>query len=132
MRLPPRFLLIDDDPFNNTLCKRILHKIYTKPEVITFTEPENGLKYIQEEYSKEPLSTVIFLDINMPTLSGWEVLDKIEQFPESVKKHLTIFILSSSINFQDKKRASENPLVTYYLEKPLTKTVLASIFTEET
>ena len=128
MKLPEFFMLIDDDIFSNILCKAVLKEIFANIDVVGFTEPEKGLEYIKNEYADNPVSAVLFLDINMPTLNGWEVMDIIAHYPESIKKNLTIFILSSSIDPLDKEKANENPLVSGYLEKPLSRKVLESLF----
>jgi len=130
MKKPERFLLVDDDPFNNEICNIALTNAFINPEIVEFTEPIDALAYIEAEYAKNPVNTVLFLDINMPLLSGWEVLDKFKNFPDSIKKHFVIFVLSSSIAPQDKQKAKENPLVTDYLEKPVTKQQLLDMFTD--
>ncbi len=68
------------------------------------------------------------LDINMPVISGWDVLGRFSAMPEDIKKHFTIFILTSSINVEDKQRAAAHPLVNAYIEKPMTIGLLKSIF----
>ena len=128
MKLPERFILIDDDPFNNKLCKNILNKIYKNIEVIGFTEPEKGIDYILNEYSENPVYTVLFLDINMPTLNGWQVVEKISHMSDNICMNIVIFILSSSIHLVDKTKASENPIISGYIEKPLNIKRLESIF----
>jgi len=131
MKIPQRFLLIDDDPFNNRLCTMALNKTFESPDVIAFTVPETAIEYIEDEYSKHPVKTVLFLDINMPSLSGWDVLDKLKDSSNNVKDNFTIFILSSSIDPMDKQQAADNPMVTGYLEKPLTKERLQPIFNDQ-
>lgn len=128
MKLPEHFILIDDDPFNNILNKIVLNKAFSNTKVIGFTEPEDGLDYIIKQYSTTPVSTVIFLDINMPTLTGWEVMDKISTYSDRWKDKITIFLLSSSIDPQDKRKAAQNPLVRDYLEKPLSIELVVSLF----
>jgi CheY-like chemotaxis protein len=71
--------------------------------------------------------TVLFLDINMPGLNGWQVLAQLEQLPKALRKHLDVYILTTSPNVRDEYRASRSPLVKCYLQKPLSKH-LHSIF----
>ena len=114
-----RILLIDDDAGNNTVVET---------EIVAFTDPEKGLEYIATEYATNPVNTVLLLDINMPVLSGWDVLARFAEMPDDIKKHFTIFILTSSINIDDKQRAAAHPLVNAYIEKPMTIGLLKSIF----
>lgn len=70
----------------------------------------------------------LFLDINMPTITGWEFLEKFQEFTDSVKNQFNIYMLSSSIDPSDIQRAKLNPLVIDFIEKPLSKAILADIF----
>jgi len=115
------FIQIDDDLINNMICGQVIRDVLPDVDILSFTDPETGLSYILSVYEDPAARNVIvYLDINMPTLSGWEVLEKLNVFPPSVKQKVRIFMLSSSIDPQDKRRASENPLVNGYIEKPLT------------
>ena len=122
------FIVIDDDNMNNIICFNIIKQTIKGAVVNTFTEPEKGLEYILSGYSDENSSdAVLFLDINMPSLSGWEVLDKFKDFPESIKKRIKIHMLSSSVNPLDKRKAQDNPYVSSYVEKSLSKIKLLTI-----
>ena len=115
-----RILLFDDDAGNNLISKIFLRKIFPSVETIAFADPEKGLEYIANEYTDSPAQTIILLDINMPHLSGWDVVERFANFDDQVKKHFTIYILSSSINPDDKRRAEDTPLIDHFIEKPLT------------
>jgi len=108
--------LVDDDPINNLINKRLLGKVGISDQIIEFLEAEDALSKIQTEPSERKI--LIFLDINMPVLNGWEFLEKyIESFPD---RHDKIVILSSSIDFQDRQKANGFEIVSGFLEKPLT------------
>ena len=108
--------LVDDDPINNLINNRLLAKVGISEEIIEFLEGEDALTKIKDESSERTL--LIFLDINMPVLNGWEFLEKyIENFPD---RHDKIVILSSSIDFQDRQKASGFEIVSGFIEKPLT------------
>lgn len=108
--------LVDDDPINNLINKRLLGKVGISEQIIEFLEGEDALTKIHDEPSENNL--LIFLDINMPVLNGWEFLEKyIESFPN---RHDKIVILSSSIDFQDRQKAQDYKIVSGFLEKPLT------------
>ena len=115
------FIVIDDDPVNNRICEIVIRKIFRDASVRTFLEPETGLSYIAGTYNAPGANPVmLLLDINMPTLTGWDVLDYFTKFSEVLINKFTIYILSSSIDAQDKQRASNCHLVSGYIEKPLT------------
>lgn len=115
------FIVIDDDPVNNRICKIIIDRIYPDKTITSFTEPEDGLAYIRDVFStQEDGRAILLLDINMPVLSGWDVLDRFEKFKEAIQDKITVYILSSSVDAFDKKRAEGNRFVAGYIEKPLT------------
>jgi CheY-like chemotaxis protein len=108
--------LVDDDPINNLINRRLLGKVGIGDRIDEFLSGEKALEKIIELNPNDSL--LIFLDINMPVINGWEFLDRYgEIFPNRVDK---IVILSSSIDFQDRQRANEYPIVSGFLEKPLT------------
>ncbi|MCE6989677.1 response regulator [Dyadobacter sp. CY323] len=132
MKIPPQFIVVDDDPINNLVCKYNIASLAPAAHIQLFTDPENALAWIREEYSQKPDSpeTVLFLDINMPVMNGWEFLDEFSSLPDSVHTQISIFILSSSIDPEDKQNAENHPLVRGYYSKPLSKETINQIYME--
>lgn len=117
----PRFILIDDDPISNTICKLTLEMVLGKVDSETFTNPQEALKHIETKYATPTLrKTILLLDINMPIMSGWEFLERFDGFNENIKSCIDIFILSSSVDPRDKDRSYSNKNVKNYLLKPIT------------
>lgn len=128
--LKPRFLLVDDDPLNNTLSRIYLARIFGNVEIKEFLIPEVALAHMEQDFNNNQSEGIVtlFLDINMPSLSGWEFLEKFNAFDEPLKKQYHIYMLSSSVDPADIKRAKLNPLVLDFIEKPLNKEILTKIF----
>lgn len=128
MKTTPDFIIIDDDSLNNMVGKMVIQVTFPGRNINAFTDPGEGLEYLralcQQPGAKE---AVVFLDINMPRLSGWDVLDALAIFPDVVRECFKIFMLSSSIDYADIKKVNEHPLVTAYVEKPLTQNKLRSL-----
>jgi len=127
MNSSARFIVIDDDPLNNTICRLTIKKALGSVEVITFTDPQQGLQYIEENYSRPPEEdgeTVLFLDINMPIMNGWEFLEKYECLNNIAKSAIKVYILSSSVDDRDIEKAHSNKNIVKYLAKPITKEVI--------
>jgi CheY-like chemotaxis protein len=124
-----RFVVIDDDPVNNALCKMIIKVALGKMDVKTFTLPEKGFQFIKTEYTinMNGSISIILLDLNMPIMSGWEFLEHFEELDEVIKKQVKIYILSSSVDPRDKERASKNKYVENYITKPLTVEIVLDI-----
>jgi CheY-like chemotaxis protein len=126
------FIVVDDDVINNMICSKIIRHVLTGANVLTFTEPEAALTYIQSKYANENAAMVILLlDINMPSMDGWEFLDAFQQFEQGIKSHFKIYMLSSSVDLRDRERAISNENVTSYLEKPFTIENLRAIMNAE-
>ena len=123
-------LIIDDDCCHNIVCALALKKVFrsSKVNMTCFTDSEEGLDYILQSAASSQ-KTLVLLDINMPRLNGWEVLDRLEQLPRAVRKHLDVYVLTASPNKRDEYRASKNSVVKQYLQKPLSNH-LQSIFTD--
>lgn len=123
-----RFILIDDDPINNFICESILRICAVGAPVKAFTNPQLAIDYIRDNY---PLTdggkTILLLDINMPVLNGWNVLEKL------VGVNLGSFVtymLTSSIDVKDKEKAELNPMVSGFIEKPLDLEPFSALITK--
>ena len=129
MNVSTRFIVIDDDEFNNKICTVTLEKIDKEANIKTFLSPVEGFAHVVTEYSRTDHndSAVLFLDINMPVMNGWEFLERFEELDPSIKKRLKIYILSSSVDKRDIERAKANKNVVHYLIKPLTKETIRLI-----
>ncbi|MBI5916532.1 MAG: response regulator [Bacteroidetes bacterium] len=125
---PINFIIVDDDKLVNMFCSMLIKKVFSQADVKTFEFPESGLEYIETAQSivEAETPTVLFLDINMPTMTGWEFLDCFEQLDGKVKNRIKIYMLSSSVDERDKERAAANQYVKAYLTKPLSREMLLS------
>jgi two-component system, chemotaxis family, chemotaxis protein CheY len=116
-----KFILVDDDSINNVLSQMIIETVVPEADIQVYTDPETALLYLQSTYTQEnPTDTVLFLDIYMPSLTGWEFLEAVENLEENVKEKLKVYMLSSSVDPRDKERAADNKKVLAYFEKLLT------------
>ena len=125
-----QFLIVDDDPQNNSLSRMAIRKVLGNVPVKDFEVPETGLEYIGKDFEtgSSDEKTVLLLDINMPTMTGWEFLEEFDKLSENIKMQFQIYMLSSSVDPSDIERATSNPLVTDFIEKPLNKEDLEKMF----
>ena len=119
-----QFLIVDDDPQNNSLSRMAIRKVLGNVPVKDFEVPETGLEYIGKDFEtgSSDEKTVLLLDINMPTMTGWEFLEEFDKLSENIKMQFQIFMLSSSVDPSDIERATD------FIEKPLNKEDLEKMF----
>ena len=125
------YIIVDDDPTNNMICNMSLKNALGTVEAKIFTEPEEGLLYIKNNFDINSDQTVLFLDLNMPTISGWQFLEKYDSFNEEVKMQINIYLLSSSIDKRDWERSKKNKYVKGFLVKPMYAETILSIDTKK-
>ena len=128
-KLVKTVLLVDDDNMTNFLHQRVISKAEICSDVKVAKNGQEGIEKLVELnhslVSKDVV--VVFLDLNMPILDGWGFLKEYENQKDKLKFSTKIFVLSSSINPDDKARAEENKYVAQYVYKPLTSSSLQSL-----
>jgi CheY-like chemotaxis protein len=119
-------LLIDDNDIDNFINERMITTNHFSKKVIVKNSGEAALQYLRDNAS-ENLPGVIFLDLNMPVMDGFAFLEEFEKLPDNIKKSCKVIVLSSSISPEDINRASTNPYVVKYVNKPLNERYLEAI-----
>lgn len=110
-----RVMLIDDEEADNFLHKKIILRSKLVEDVCVFEKAQDALQFLS---ANDELPDLIFLDINMPDLDGWEFLERYKALGLTDKENIQIVILSTSLNPEDRSRAIAHPNVTAFEEKP--------------
>ncbi len=119
-------LCVDDDAITLMLCKMVITKASFSREVVTAKNGDDALKYFDTLKSNATISTpqLIFLDLNMPVIDGWEFLDIFRTAAYSDYHPTKIIILSSTIDPEDLEKSKKYPMVIDFLSKPISKEML--------
>ncbi|GGF11978.1 response regulator [Flavobacterium limi] len=123
-----QILCIDDDPITLMLSKKVISKADFSELVITAQNGEealsyfNALKYGKDQSIKKP--QLIFLDLNMPVMGGWEFLDHFISSDYDEFNSIPVIVLSSTINPEDLDKAKKYPIIIDFLSKPITLQML--------
>jgi CheY-like chemotaxis protein len=127
----PRFkhvLLVDDNEIDNFINERIISSSGFCDQIIVRNSAEGALNYLREISGDEnKIPDFIFLDLNMPVKDGFGFLADFDGLGDSIKGKSRVVVLSSSISPEDINKASANPYVFKYLNKPLTDKYLEAI-----
>ncbi len=114
-------LLIDDDQIFNFISSEMILETDPDIRIITYLSSPEALQYLRDLLNRQqPLPDILFLDIRMPEMTGFELLDKLlKEYPLEAIKKMRIFMLTSSLDENDNQKAADNPLIEGYLGKPL-------------
>lgn len=121
-------MLIDDNPDDNFFHERAIKKNNLASIVITKNSAKEALELLTTNKGNNELHPdLIFLDINMPGMNGWDFLHEYNLLDKKMQSRAIIVMLTTSENPDDLARAKSCPFVTDYITKPLTKEIMGNI-----
>jgi CheY-like chemotaxis protein len=117
-------LLIDDDTPTNFIHRKVIEKSKIEAHIQVATSAKEGLdfltyagKYADSEIIPRP--GIIFLDINMPGMNGWDFMDAFRSLPRAQKEQIAVIMLTTSLNLDDRERALQDEDIVTFIHKPL-------------
>jgi CheY-like chemotaxis protein len=122
MPLFQTILLVDDDSISNFITEKLILRENFAGEVISFLSGEAALEYLKNLVADHaPPPDIIFLDLNMPEMDGWEFMSAIKDFPQDFTANSRVFMLSSAVDSKDIVQARNMEEIEDFISKPLTK-----------
>ncbi|WP_252374566.1 response regulator [Hydrogenophaga sp. 2FB] len=118
MAIPQRFILVDDNEADNVYHEIILRRAGFTGEVLVFESGAQALDFLRSDPLSVP--TCLFLDINMPQMNGFEFARLATPLLQDTPL-VRVAVLTSSDAPQDRRRASDVPLIQDFITKPLTR-----------
>ena len=124
-------LVIDDDEPTNYFTQMILEESGCAKHIKVMQSGQEALDYLAKSEVAEsdanlfPNPDLIFLDINMPAMDGWEFLEQYKKL--AVEGRVVIVMLTTSLFPEDKLRAQKMPEISGFENKPLTKEKITAV-----
>jgi CheY-like chemotaxis protein len=125
----PLIGIIDDDKIYQFMLTRLIKNNVLSERIVTFMDGEKAIQYLSENKADtKNIPDIIFLDINMPIMDGWQFLEEYANIKAELKKKIVIIMLSSSVNPIDVERANKITEIADYIVKPIKSEELKRVF----
>lgn len=120
--------IVDDDPIHQQIAKIMIDRQGISNAMRTFSEGQEVLDYLREHRQNgHDLPDVILLDLNMPVMDGWDFLAEYARFYDTLSRNISIYVLTSSIDENDRERVNAYSFVKGYLTKPLSREIILQL-----
>jgi len=123
------FLLIEDNLIDQLITTKLLKKTFDNFHFNVVSDGKEGMEWLNKFNYTNNNHLIILLDIKMPQMDGFEFLIHYDLLPDELKKKTQIFMLSSTLDPNDLKRANENCYVKKLFSKPLSVSQFKEIIT---
>jgi CheY-like chemotaxis protein len=125
-------MLIDDNEIDNLINQKMIEAADIAEHIYTHTGAKSAIEFLKNiskliDISKDVLPDVIFLDIDMPLMDGFQFLDEFEKLSDQTREKCKVVMLTSSINPQDINKSKKYSYVKEYINKPLSQQSLEQL-----
>lgn len=130
-------MLVDDNEIDNLINQKMIEASEFSSKILTHTGAKSALEYLKSieimagEDVEKFLPELIFLDIDMPLMDGFQFLEEYAVLSQKTKEFIKVIMLTSSINPQDLSKSKKNVYITQFFNKPLSIETLEKIKKEK-
>lgn len=119
-------IIIDDNKYDILILKKLLEINHLSNDILTFTSPLEALDFIKNSITDQ--KSTVFLDIMMPEMSGLDFLKQVGSLSPAKQKMFDFYLVSSTLDPVDIKKAQSDPNVRSLIHKPITTDILKNLF----
>jgi CheY-like chemotaxis protein len=119
--------ILDDNALDHMILEKMLSKLNTSDDIIHYYRGADLIKTI-EENEEATFPDILFLDLHMPDMDGWQFLKYLNRLNKNMRKNISVYVLSSSVNPVDINKTKRYAFVKDYLFKPISYEKLEKIF----
>jgi CheY-like chemotaxis protein len=123
-----KVLVIEDEQIDRYIEEQVIKRLYPSIEIVSIPTAKNALTYLKSvAHTPGELPDVIFIDLYMPLMSGFDLIEEFNDLGEVIKSHCRVYVVSSSIKPEDRILVQQYSFVKGFLSKPFTEKTLQEV-----
>lgn len=120
-------LIVDDDEISNFVTSNVLEELNLAENIYVYESPKDALRIIEGGNSHE-LPELIFLDVNMPEMDGFQFIEEYKEHVKTGSNSKIVMYITTQLNAEEEKRAEKySPYISEFVSKPITPDVVKDI-----
>jgi CheY-like chemotaxis protein len=125
-----KVMVIDDSEIDRYIAEQVIRRSNFAQEVVIQESPVEALNILRAITDPGDVPGLVFVDIRMPEMEGFEFLEKFEELSDVIKNNCRIAIISSSADANDHKKAYANKYVRCFIDKPISMDTIAKNYAD--
>ncbi|MCU0444046.1 MAG: response regulator [Microscillaceae bacterium] len=124
-----KVLVVDDNEIDTLICAKVIESHRLAKEVVVHNQPQEALNYLIGLAQTHPdqFPDLIFLDLNMPVMDGWDFLQEYKKILVSISKKVILMVTSCTTDYKDFAEIKKHQEISGFMDKPITADKLKKI-----
>ncbi|MET3981418.1 YesN/AraC family two-component response regulator [Mucilaginibacter sp. UYP25] len=122
--------IVDDDEIYKYGFRKFVAMKQLCGNVVDFNNGRDAVDFLADPRNNESLPDVIFLDIDMPQMNGWDFIKAFEYVKIHLSRKISIFMVTSSLSYKDIVRVKNHSDITEYIIKPVNSQQFSLVFSD--